>query len=82
MLRSVLFFDLLCFSWDFISIMRKVLNISNCICIAAQLRNTNEELNSTIEELRKQLATLEEKYRKEEAEKMVGNLKKMVSFFS
>ncbi|OAY63642.1 Kinesin-1 [Ananas comosus] len=38
--------------------------------IAAQLRNTNEELNSTIEELRKQLATLEEKYRKEEAEKM------------
>lgn len=61
--------------------MRKGLKISYCICIAAQLRNTNEELNSTIAELRKQLATIEEKYRKEEAEKMVGSFKKMVFFF-
>ncbi|XP_072956120.1 kinesin-like protein KIN-14N isoform X3 [Typha angustifolia] len=38
--------------------------------IAAQLTSTIEELNGTIEDLKKQYASLEEKLRKEEAEKM------------
>ena len=54
----------------------EVFLLSDCVCLVIDLllKNKEEELNSIIAELRKSYASLQEKFTKEELDKMVSRV--------
>lgn len=54
----------------------EVVSLSDCTCLIIDLllKNKEEELNSIIAELRKNYASLQEKFTKEELDKMVSKV--------